>query len=470
MFLQRFLSLTAFAIMMMTAASAQTSTGDKPYYYIPDVPDQIEKVDFYLLTVGIGDEIAARYGHTGIRVVNHIDKTDVVFNWGKFQFDDPMFAVNFYRGDLTYSMGVRTFRGDVEHHREDSRRMVQEKINLNSKQKRKLLEKIAWNSRPENRDFKYQYWFKNCSTIPRDYINDVTEGQVRDQYYGVGAGKTFRDYVRSNLSLTPGLIPVLDTIMNSRIDREMTKWEEMFLPGKLREHLLGMNAIDVDGNPVIGVPLLSETKLIMDYPENVRDYHIDYAVLSGGLWSVAGLMGIFLYRRRRNPENKTLFRMMGCVLLVLGTVSGFFGIVMTLNWMFSGHPDIWHNANLMLFTPFDVLFIPIGYRMWKTSAPVKDRWPFLRAGEVLAWVHVSLFLVSAFGRAAGLVSQNVNMVLLAIGLPVTVLVLIFVRHGIQRFVPDFETSPAVREVLTPAGVKRRRKHRSEQAAKSRVRS
>jgi len=400
---------------------ASTETAEKPYYYIPAVPEQIEMVDFYLITVGIGAELAARYGHTGIRVVNHVDGTDAVFNWGKFHFDDIMFPVRFYRGDLNYSMGVRTYRGDLAKHVHEERKVFQEKINLNVRQKRELLERIAENAKPENRDFKYQYWFKNCSTIPRDFLDEVTGGEVKQTFAYQGAGLTFRDYVRSNLSLTPGMIPILDLIMNSRIDREISKYEEMFLPGKLREHLLALNATNVDGTPIIGLPLLSRTELLADFPETYRSYLIDYTVLGICFALLLGLAGFYASRQR--------FRLFGGILLLFGFAGGFFGTVMAANWMFSGHPDIWHNANLLLLNPLDFIFAFIGWKILRQGKAVKDRWPFPRAGEYLAWAHVFLFIILAVGKLTGIVQQNVVLTMFVIGLPVVVTSFLFLKFG-----------------------------------------
>jgi hypothetical protein len=418
-------ALTALSILFLASACSfpvlASDTGEKPYYYIPEVPEQMEMVDFYLITVGIGEDLAARYGHTGIRVVNHIDKTDAVFNWGKFHFDDIMFPVRFYRGDLNYSMGVRTYKTDLAKHVYEERKVYQEKLNLNVKQKRELLETIAENAKPENREFKYQYWFKNCSTIPRDYLDAVTGGEVKKLFTQQGAGLTFRDYVRSNLSLTPGMILVLDLIMNSRIDREISKWEEMFLPGKLRAHLMTLNATNIDGTTTIGLPLLSQSQVLADFPETYRSFYIDYAVFGVFLALVLVVAAFYATRQR--------LRLLGGVLLAFGLGGGFFGTLMTANWIFSGHPDIWHNANLLLLNPFDFIFAVIGWKVLRSGKAIKDRFPFKRAAEYLAWAHVALFCLLVILKLTGMVEQNVLLPMIVFGLPVVVSCLLFLKFA-----------------------------------------
>jgi hypothetical protein len=360
-----------------------------------------------------------------------------------------MFPVRFYRGDLNYSMGVRTYNADLAKHVNEERKVFQEKINLNVKQKRELLELIAENAKPENREFKYQYWFKNCSTIPRDYLDAVTGGEIRNLFSAQGTGLTFRDYVRSNLSLTPGMIVVLDLIMNSRIDREINKWEEMFLPGKLRAHLMTLSATTVDGTPIVGVPLLSRSEVLADFPEAYRSFYIDYVVF--GVFLALILAAATFY------ATKQKFRLLGAVLLFLGLGGGFFGTVMTANWIFSGHPDIWHNANLLFLNPLDLIFAAIGWKILRSGRAIKDRFPFVRAGECLAWLHVAFFSLLVVLKLTGIVQQNVLLTSLVFGLPVVASSLLFLKFARVRMNAP-EVYPAMQS-LKDSGSLKDRNHR-----------
>ena len=77
-------------------------------FYVPTVPQDMRDLDFFLTTAGVGHEVNDRFGHSGIRVINRQEGTDVVYNWGQFTFSDPTFLWKFFRGQLDYSMGVRT--------------------------------------------------------------------------------------------------------------------------------------------------------------------------------------------------------------------------------------------------------------------------------------------------------------------------------------------------------------------------
>jgi hypothetical protein len=396
-----------------SSATRDASGAAAPHYYVPPMPTDLGEVDFYLMTIGLGDDLAGRFGHTGIRINDKLAGTDVVFNWGKFSFDQPNFAWKFFRGSLTYSMGVRTFQGDILHFSMEQRHIQEERLNLTLTQKRKLMERIAANAIPANRDFAYQYWFKNCSTIPRDYLDEVLEGQIRARYFAQPTTHRFRDYVRRNLQLLPFVVPLLDVFMNGNIDRPVTAWEDMFLPENLRANLLSMPAIDDEGNPVPGRLLLSDSRVVLANPETFERPFNDYLAMAAVGLAPLALAGAFFLAARLAPlaaqitRRRRGFRALGVALMGWGLLSGLLGTVLLLNWAFSGHPDGWANVNLMIFMPFDWVMIPIGFALLRQGAPVKDRVPFLHGGAALAGLHAFSFFALVALAAAGVVHQDV---------------------------------------------------------------
>ena len=62
-----------------------------------------------VLTCGKGQEIYSTFGHSAIRVVDTATKTDVVYNYGLFDFEDPAFIPKFINGKLDYKVGKESF-------------------------------------------------------------------------------------------------------------------------------------------------------------------------------------------------------------------------------------------------------------------------------------------------------------------------------------------------------------------------
>lgn len=413
--------------LLLTSFAADSMAVAAPRLYVPPIPEDFEAVDLYLLTAGVGDEIANRFGHTGIRILDRNAGSDVVFNWGKFHFDDPGFAWKFFRGSLVYSMGVRTFQNDISVYEESGRRLMMDRLNLTPSQKRQLIEKIRWNAQPENREFAYQYWYKNCATIPRDYLNEILHGQIIARFASRPAGRVFRDYVRRNLAYVPFIVPLLDTLMNGNIDRGISLWEDMFLPSRLREVLLEMPAVDDQGHPREGERLLVDEQILVDRQEPFASALPDYEVLAFPAWLsllvFGGCMafmwlGFFAPTTVHRDLWKTLaLRALGCGTAYWGMLSGVVGATLALNWAFSGHPDGWANVNLLFIWPTDVCLIPLGWKLTMSGRTAKDRWPWPGAGKFYAILKSLGILVLVVGYKFHIIHQDVSRVVLAFGLP-----------------------------------------------------
>jgi hypothetical protein len=302
-----------------------------------------------------------------------------------------------------------------------------DKLNLTPSQKRQLIEKIRWNALPENREFAYQYWYKNCATIPRDYLNEVLDGQIIARFAARPAGRVFRDYVRRNLAYVPFIVPLLDTLMNGNIDHGISLWEDMFLPSRLREVLLEMPAVDDQGHLKEGERLLVEERILVDKEEPFASSLPDYELLAfpawlsllifGGFMAARGL-GFFAPTTVQRDLRKTLaLRSLGCGTTYWGMLSGVVGTTLALNWAFSGHPDGWANVNLLFIWPTDLCLIPLGWKLMISGSPVKDRWPWPGTGKVYAILKSLGVLVLVVGSMSHMIHQDVSRVVLAFGLP-----------------------------------------------------
>jgi hypothetical protein len=444
--------LKILLVFLALSLGLKASSVQAEKVFIPQVPDRLSdynNVDFYLLTSGVGPDLASRFGHTGIRIVDPHLGLDLVYNWGKFSFKTPGFGWKFFRGSLTYSMGVRTYKNDVSIYEEMGRALIMEPIRLTNQQKMTLYQKIAFNARPENRDFQYQYWYKNCSTIPRDLLDQTLHGFIYETFSKIPAQKVFRDYVRHHLSTIPFVASGLDIMMNGQIDRPISQWEEMFLPGKLREHLLSLPAIDDSGRAIDGQMLLGKSEVLVDRPENFKPKIPDYLV------SMAPLgLGIFMVvmsriRATRNPAlNINVLKWLSVASFYYGILYGFIGLVLCFNWAFSGHSDGWANRNLLFFSPLDFYFVLWAVSLWREKAPVKDRLVVPSGITALCLLkllivvlYASLEASSRIGEAQGFpLGQDMQRVLLWFGSGTLLFLPLFLVEGVLRR-PKKMTSP-----------------------------
>ncbi|MEQ9208482.1 MAG: DUF4105 domain-containing protein, partial [Pseudomonadales bacterium] len=121
-------------------------------------------------------------------------------------------------------------------YRAEQRTVWQDRINLTNPQKAMLYRRLMWNLEPANITYPYQYYFDNCTTRVRDYLDEALSGKLSNTFDGVTA-QTFREQVHSYYESNFLIRFSLDILMNSNIDRPVSEWENMYLPLQLRRQL-----------------------------------------------------------------------------------------------------------------------------------------------------------------------------------------------------------------------------------------
>jgi len=343
------------------------------------LPADMSGVHFYLITVDVGDMVYDNFGHTALRVFDENTNTDVVFNWGVFRVDGgPVsFSYNFFKGIMNYELGTQSPNNEFSMYRSQQRSVWQDRINLTNPQKEILYRRLLWNLQEENRVYPYQYFFDNCTTRVRDYLDEALGGRIAALNDGV-TNSTFRDQVQEHYESVALIGFSLNVLMNSNIDRSMTEWEEMFLPLRLRASLYQVDSdVAEDG---VRNKLLSDPQEIMFFaPPSVETD--PYQIASIGLLAPVLLMLLMLkkipmsYFATHSRIGLKLpgfnFRLLGCLGIVTGLFSGIYGILMLGSWFVSDHLDLHHNINLLLFWPTDLLAVFVGLRWMLFCKP----WP-----------------------------------------------------------------------------------------------
>ena len=121
---------------------------------------EVGVADVYLLTCGPGEEVYSVYGHSALRIVIPEKNIDLVYNWGVFDFSTPNFAWRFARGHLDYSLGVSSYESFLREYYMEKRWVTEQRININSEQTAKLFELITENLKPENINYRYDFFYE----------------------------------------------------------------------------------------------------------------------------------------------------------------------------------------------------------------------------------------------------------------------------------------------------------------------
>lgn len=334
------------------------------------LPADMSRVHFYLITVDVGDSVWDNFGHTALRMLDENSNTDSVFNWGYFSLNGGVvsFSYNFFKGIMNYSLVTNSPGFEFAQYRRQQRSVWQDKINLTNAQKETLYRRLMWNLEPENTVYPYQYFYDNCTTKVRDYLDEALAGAISSRFDGV-TESTFRDQVRSHYASTAVVDFSLDILMNSNIDRPMTEWENMFLPLNFRQRLRQLPSNVAENGEKLA--LLSAPQMVMDFPPPKVESDPYRAASMGLLGSVLFLflmlkkipMSYFATHSRLGLKVEGFsFRLLGLLGLLTAAFSGIYGSLMLGSWFVSDHMDLHHNVNLLLFWPTDLFGLLVGLR------------------------------------------------------------------------------------------------------------
>ena len=182
-----------------------------------------------------GDEVYAAWGHSGIRVRDPVQGYDEVFNYGTFEFQDPLFLPKFVYGRLDYLLDTTSYTDVLYAYRYYQRPIIEQTLNLDAAQRQALFDFLRWNARPENRTYRYDFLFDNCSTRIRDAFEDTIGPDVRFAPQP-DPDQTFRTlleepYLRGQPFLDLGF----DLLLGTPTDRIAAPREATFLPLYLME-------------------------------------------------------------------------------------------------------------------------------------------------------------------------------------------------------------------------------------------
>lgn len=363
--------------------------------YADDFGQNPEKIEFSLLTIGRSEAVYALYGHTILRVIDLESGQDVGFNWGIFDFQDKLFVWNFYRGHLRYQMAMIPTTDLLDHYRLNERRwVIEDKIRLTNDQKSRLLERLRWNLKPENLSYDYEQFKDNCSTRPRDHIDHALRGAIQARFGDAKTRYTFRDAIREGAALVPWVYLGLDQFTNHILDHKMTVWQAMFIPSSLREALLQMPAIDDHGQDIPQETLLYGRKILVDLEEPGAASE-PYSLLALILLVPAALLGATALSFQ-NRIGKLALR---CVWSYFGIYSGLMGIVLLLNLLVSGYPQLKNAVGLLVLNPLDFCFLGLAMGF------------FSRGGKWLLKSYAILRLMMVIGAIyvwfSGMINQDI---------------------------------------------------------------
>ena len=120
-----------------------------------------ESIRISILTCAPGDQLYSIYGHNAIRIIDSNKGTDLVYNYGTFDFNTPGFAIKFMRGKLPYVLSIADYYDFLDEYKYYRRAVKEQVLYLDPVQQQKIMQYLAVNMLPENRAYKYDFFMDN---------------------------------------------------------------------------------------------------------------------------------------------------------------------------------------------------------------------------------------------------------------------------------------------------------------------
>lgn len=347
-----------FCLFMGVAFSVQSQSTDS--------------IRFSLLTCAPGTEIYSLFGHTAIRYENYTRRIDVAFNYGMFSFNTPNFIFRFVAGETDYQLGITPYSYFEAEYAMRGSSVYQQVLNLTQSEKERLLTILENNYLPENRIYRYNYFYDNCTTRARDKIEECIEGKV--VYPDSLSGKSYRSIVHEFTAGSPWNEFGIDLCLGAEADKEINKRQQMFSPFYMKYY--ASNAYIVDAGGTRRPLILDETKIVDVEPEEVQPGFILSPLMCGALFLALCVVMAW-------GQWKTQRIWWGWDIVLYG-LQGLAGCIITFLFFFSVHPTVGSNWLLILFNPIPLLYLP--FMVYKAVKRKKD---YYHVGNM---VYLTLFI------------------------------------------------------------------------------
>jgi len=310
-----------------------------------------------LITCGPGEALYEAFGHSAIRVSDPTQSLDLVFNYGMFDFNQENFYGNFAKGSMRYMLGVSSTSDFIDQYRRFNRTVREQVLNLDSNEKRAIVEYLSKNLLPENREYFYDYFDNNCSTKIIELLDSALQRKVIWTFAQPQGTVTFRSMIYDYTTYQDWGRFGIDLGLGAVIDRPLKGRDLNFLPDELERSL----ARATIRRGMIDFPMVISNQVLY---ESAVSYGAGSFLFSPAfLFSVILLVALVLWFR--SSQSTIGFRILRSVLF---TMAGLLGLVELSIWLFTNHKSAAWNYNILWANP---LFFIIGLLIWFYEKPVR---------------------------------------------------------------------------------------------------
>lgn len=349
------------------------------------VRDHSDSIRVSLVTCSPGTEVYAVYGHTALRVEIPSAGIDLAVNYGLFDFGAPNFIWRFIKGETDYMAGAIAYPIFEHEYTDRGSWVTLQRLNLSADEKGRLVQLLDNNLRPENREYRYNFLYNNCSTKALDKVEEALTNP--DEMEGVHDTCTYRSILHRYTAGYPWMQFGIDYLLGLEADRPIGVRQQIFAP----EYL--MTYVDKADMTIAGRDYPYVTEKYTVAPRGAKD-----AVWRALLTPVQTMVVLLLLVAVVCAFEVLVEHRQYWFDLLLFLVQGVMGVVVAFLFFVSEHPTVDSNLHVIYLNPLPLVLLPFllrGVRHRSTKVAY-----YVMALLLLAFVVVSLLMYQYIQPAA----------------------------------------------------------------------
>lgn len=311
-----------------------------------------DRAEISVLTLGPWQgELFTAFGHSAFRVSDPLNRIDLVYNYGVFDFDQPNFYLNFARGYNLYMLGVYDYRRFEYAYIAENRYIHEQVLNLTTARKQRLFDFLQENSLPENREYYYDYFYDNCATKIPEVIEKVFGDSVKFDGSHIKTEYSIRELTDLYLKEQPWGDLGIDICLGLPTDKKASPREYMFLPDFVEAGFANATIL-VDGEHQ---PLVRQKNVVYEsIPEEDIGRSLPHPLVVFTVFlAITALITYRDFKRKKltMPFDATLFALLGIV-----------GMLLLFLWTATNHQAAAKNFNILWALPTHLVAVVAFYR------------------------------------------------------------------------------------------------------------
>ena len=281
-----------------------------------------------ILTCAPGEDVYTAWGHTAIRIIDSSKQTDIVYNFGTFDFNTPNFLLEFIKGNLNYFLSADNFQNFILEYQYYGRSIKEQVLILTDAEKINWQNALLKNLEGNNRYYLYNFITDNCTTRVKDGFYQFASNQVPPSTI-----KSYRTHVveAPYQQGIPWIGLGIDVLLGAVSDKAPTAIQAGFLPDLLFDQLAAQTS------HIASTQNYEFTKTTPTKPTDPIYY-------------IVGLIILYLFVGRWNARWAVIAAKMIDVSLLF--IFGLGGLLLVYMSVFSKHTACHDNFNIAWIHPF----------------------------------------------------------------------------------------------------------------------